>query len=182
VGDNLILILRYSIDGLKIKTRQGNGNRGRLRIIGNLKLTDRDKLYYRITNNHAIGSIGKESASISGIGTVAESYPRSGDSTEVRVRFSHKHDWLNGTSRLHYQNRGGDYTGFSGAEHNLEYQFQIPLAEYFFDNDFIKTTTFTVAPKLGILGIILVEQLSVHMEDWLHIMLEWIYIRLISFH
>jgi hypothetical protein len=106
---------------------------GRLQIQGNVNLTDRDSMYFRVRSHHQVGDSDKKGYS---------------DNTQIRLRASHKHDLLNASSRLHYQNPN-EPNGFAVGEHNLEYQFRIPLAEYFFDNDFVKTTAFTLAPKFG---------------------------------
>jgi len=66
----------------------------------------------------------------------------------LRLRLAVKHDLLNATSTLQYDNNAGDYNPYS-ANHTLEYAFNIPLAQYLFDNDFIKTTAFTLSPKVG---------------------------------
>lgn len=65
-------------------------------------------------------------------------------SNEVRLRYFYNHGNLgdskvNLTSRVHYNDNGG--------EQELEYQARFNFAEYMFNNDFVKTTDFTVAPK-----------------------------------
>jgi len=124
-------------DGVKEKFYRENGNAGdygRLQVEGNVPITERDSLYFRIRSQQEIGLSDKD--------------PGITDSAQYRVRFSHKHDFLNGaTSRLHYQYKQ-DYFGWAPGAHNLEYQLRIPVPVGF-DNDFIKTTTFIIAPKVG---------------------------------
>ena len=130
----------HSKDGHKDKL--GNGNRGRLHIQGLVNLTERQSIYFRVRDNQAISDNGIKD----GFG----GYRRSSENTQVRLRYSFKHDFanLNATSRLHYQN-DGEYTGAAVGRNNLEYQFRMQFAEYGFDNDFIKTTNLTLAPKVG---------------------------------
>ena len=49
---------------------------------------------------------------------------------------------VNLTSRVHYRNNGHD-----DNTQELEYQARFNFAEYMFNNDFVKTTDFTLAPK-----------------------------------
>jgi hypothetical protein len=116
------------------------GDFGRLRIDGSLALTERVKFGFQIRTDHELGISDKDS----GIR----------DTDRYRAWFDYKHDFLNATSRLWYQRNGHagsnvDYTVEIPGVHNLDYKFLIPVAEYFFDNDFIKTTTFDIGPEIG---------------------------------
>lgn len=123
-----------------------NGNRGRLHIQGLVNLTERQSIFFRVRDNQAMSDNGMYILGASG----DKSYLRSKESTQVRLRYSYKHDFanLNATSRVHYQN-DGEYTGAAVGRNNLEYQFRMQFAEYGFDNDFIKTTNLIIAPKIG---------------------------------
>lgn len=129
----------YSKNGSKYYA--SNGNRGRLHIQGLVNLTERQSIYFRVRDNQAISDIGDRAKT------------HSSEKTQVRLRYNYKHDFagLNATSRLHYQN-DGEYFGdgpVAKGDENFEYQFRMQFAEYGFDNDFIKTTNLTVAPKVG---------------------------------
>lgn len=130
----------------KVKTRQKNGNRGRLHIQGLVNLTERQSIYFRVRDNQAISDNGLKTF----ITAAGEKDYHSSESTQVRLRYNFKHDFanLNATSRLHYQN-DGEYTGAAIGKNNLEYQFRMQFAEYGFDNSFIKTTNLVIAPKVG---------------------------------
>lgn len=63
---------------------------------------------------------------------------------QVRLRYFYNHGNLgdskvNLTSRVHYNDDGGSQ--------EIEYQARFNFADYMFNNDFVKTTDFTVAPK-----------------------------------
>lgn len=63
---------------------------------------------------------------------------------QLRVRYYYNHGLLgdtkvNGTSFVEYKNQG-DYQ-------QLQYRYEFQLADYMFDNDFIKTTNFVVGPR-----------------------------------
>ena len=69
------------------------------------------------------------------------------DGTEARFRYFYNHGNLgdskvNLTSRIHYQDNGHD-----DDTQELEYQARFNFADYMFNNDFVKTTDFVVAPK-----------------------------------
>jgi hypothetical protein len=135
---------------VKSKERQANGNRGRLHIEGSVNFGESSSVFFRARTNRPISPIGKETVSMN-IGSYSYSqdlYSRSGDSDDIRIGFNFKHDLLSATSRIRYQNNG-EYSGFGEGNHNLEYQFRIPMAQYLFDNDFIKTASFTVYPYVG---------------------------------
>ena len=72
------------------------------------------------------------------------------ESTETRLRYFYNHGLLgdskvNLTSRLHYQHITGDET------QDVEYSARFDFADYLFNNDFIKTDYFEVAPKVATL-------------------------------
>lgn len=66
------------------------------------------------------------------------------DSNEVRLRYFYNHGNLgdskvNLTSRVQYEDKN--------KGQKLEYQARFNFADYMFNNDFVKTTDFTLAPK-----------------------------------
>jgi len=149
-----------TISGLKrIKDRRSNGNRGRLHIAGLVNLTERQSVYFRVRNNQTISNNGiavyganTDNAGNPFLENVG--YKNSSESTQIRIRYSYKHDFasLNAISRVHFQTEdgaNGDPAGAAIGRNNLEYQFRMNFADYMFDNDFIKTTKFVVAPKVG---------------------------------
>jgi hypothetical protein len=128
----------YKKDGKKYyRENHYAGDYGRLRIDGSLALTERVKFGFQIRTDHELG-ISDKDKDIKNL-------------SRYRVWFDYKHDFLDATSRLWYQRSGanGEYTGDIPGFHNLDYKFLIPLAQYFFDNDFIKTTKFDIGPEIG---------------------------------
>jgi hypothetical protein len=128
----------YKRDGGKLyRDNHYAGDIGRLRIDGSIALTEKVKFGFQIRTDHEIGMSDKD--------------PGGRNASRYRAWFDYKHDFLNATSRLWYQRSGanGEYTGEVPGLHNLDYKFLIPIAEYFFDNDFVKTTTFDIGPEFG---------------------------------
>jgi len=69
------------------------------------------------------------------------------DGTDTRLRYFYNHGLLgdskvNLTSRVHYRDR----EDVKGAQ-EVEYQARFDFADYMFQNDFIKTSYFVIAPK-----------------------------------
>lgn len=133
-------------DGGDWKHRATNSNRGRFQLLGSVNLTENDNVYFRVRDDHAIGHYSDK---IYG----ERDKQVSSDVRNIRLRFNHKHDFFDkrATSRLAYRNGNGDlYTdGVVKADHDLAYSLRFNFADFMFDNDFIKTTDFTVAPTVG---------------------------------
>ena len=125
----------------KFKTKEavteGNGNwntgnnYSRIQLSGKINMTENQTLEYRVRDYNAV--------------TAHEGNGK--DGTDTRLRYFYNHGNLgdskvNLTSRVHYRDRDD----LSGAQ-EVEYQARFNFAEYMFNNDFIKTTNFVVAPK-----------------------------------
>ncbi|WP_286034025.1 major outer membrane protein FomA [Fusobacterium necrogenes] len=68
------------------------------------------------------------------------------DGTETRLRYWYNHGPVGGTkinlnSRVHYQNTPGSQ--------DVEYSARFDFADYLFNNDYVKTNIFEIAPKVG---------------------------------
>ncbi|WP_130891192.1 hypothetical protein ABF215_05870 [Fusobacterium sp. THCT13E1] len=110
----------------------GETNYSRTQLMGKINMTEKQALEYRIRKYNSVSS--------------EEKTGKSGSDTRLRYFYNHGNlgdSKVNLTSRVHYRDRG-DLA--SGAQ-ELEYQARFNFAEYMFNNDFIKTTNFVVAPK-----------------------------------
>ena len=108
----------------------GNNNYSRIQLQGKINMTEKQSLEYRIRNYNSTST-----------------HDNGKDGTDTRLRYFYNHGNLgdskvNLTSRVHYRDRDD----LSGAQ-EVEYQARFNFAEYMFNNDFIKTTNFVVAPK-----------------------------------
>jgi len=108
----------------------GATNYGRIQLLGKINMTENQTLEYRIRN---FGNTSAEKVGTSG--------------TDTRLRYFYNHgnigdSNINFTSRLHYRDRED-----TNGHQELEYQARFNFADYMFNNDFIKTTNFVVAPK-----------------------------------
>ena len=105
-------------------------NHSRIQLLGKINMTENQALEYR---TRVFNDLDKEKGL------------QNGDaSTATRLRYFYNHGNLgdskvNLTSRVHFNDDGGSQ--------ELEYQARFNFAEYMFNNDFVKTTNFTVAPK-----------------------------------
>jgi hypothetical protein len=145
-----------------------SGDFGRFQIDGSIPLGEKDAMGFTVRTDHELGLSDKDQSFRTG-------------NTRFRLWYTHKHDFLNATSKLWYGDNGDAYNqdvlssgaGVSadvadqatsaiaglknypglgvtwGRVNTLEYSFMVPLAEYFFDNDFVKTTSFNVGPVVG---------------------------------
>ena len=109
-------------------------NYSRIQLMGKINMTEKQALEYRI---RTYDELDKEDERINKSGT------------DTRLRYFYNHGYLgdskvNLTSRVHYRNNGHD-----DNSQELEYQARFNFAEYMFNNDYVKTTDFTVAPKYG---------------------------------
>ena len=121
----------------KSETTDGNGNwntgnkYSRIQFSGKINMTEKQTLEYRIRDYNAV--------------TTHEGNGK--DGTDTRLRYFYNHGNLgdskvNLTSRIHYRDNGHD-----DDSQELEYQARFNFADYMFNNDFVKTTDFVVAPK-----------------------------------
>ena len=116
----------------------GANNYSRTQLQGKINMTEKQALEYRVRNyNDLNSSSAKDDEGVSTRNSGAD----------VRLRYFYNHGNLgdskvNLTSRVHYRDRDD----LSGAQ-EVEYQARFNFAEYMFNNDFIKTTNFVVAPK-----------------------------------
>ena len=109
----------------------GKTNYSRTQLMGKINMTEKQALEYRIRNYNST--------------TSHEVTGKSG--TDTRLRYFYNHGLLgdskvNLTSRVHYRDRDD-----SDGHQELEYQARFNFADYMFNNDFVKTTNFVVAPK-----------------------------------
>ncbi len=114
-----------------------NNNYSRIQLQGQINMTEKQSLEYRV---RAYNSLDEHSDSV-----VTPVGYKGGD-TETRLRYFYDHGLVGDskvdlTSRVHYNNTDGDQ--------ELEYQARFDFAEYLFNNDFIQTTSFILAPKYG---------------------------------
>ncbi len=125
------------LDGAPYWNASGN-KYSKMEMNGAINMTENQTLQYRVRSyneldhNHDIA------------GTPADKLTQNGNTgNQVRLRYLYNHGLLgdskvNLTSRVHYND--------DGSSQELEYQAQFNFAEYLFNNDFVKTTDFTLAP------------------------------------
>ena len=111
---------------------EGANNYTRLQLSGLINMTEKQQLQYRIRNWNDVDKSNEYSAA-------------SKEGTETRLRYFYNHGLLgdskvNFTSRVQYRDKN------SGAQ-DVEYMAMFNFADYMFNNDFAKTTDFTVAPR-----------------------------------
>ena len=109
----------------------GKTNYSRTQLMGKINMTENQAFEYRIRNYNSVSA--KEETGKNG--------------TDTRLRYFYNHGNLgdsnvNLTSRIHYRDRND-----TDGHQELEYQARFNFAEYMFNNDFVKTTNFVVAPK-----------------------------------
>ena len=113
-----------------------NNNYSRTQFQGNINMTEKQNLEWRIRGYNSLDENSKEGD------TQYE------NNTETRLRYFYDHGTLGDskvdlTSRIHYQNNADD------DNQNVEYQARFDFADYMFNNDFVKTDYFVIAPKVG---------------------------------
>ena len=109
-------------------------NYSRTQLQGKINMTEKQALEYRIRKYNLTSTVHEEITD-----------GKYGSDTRLRYFYNHGNlgdSKVNLTSRVHYRDRGD----LSGAQ-EVEYQARFNFAEYMFNNDFIKTTNFVVAPK-----------------------------------
>ena len=117
---------------LNYKNDKVNNNYGRTQLLGKINMTEKQSLEYRVRSyNDWNSATNKDNRGEKG--------------TQTRLRYFYDHGNLgdskvNLISRLEYKKDTDDVQ-------SLEYQARFNIADYLFNNDFIKTTSFTFAPK-----------------------------------
>ena len=111
---------------------EGANNYSRLQLSGAINMTENQRLEYRIRDWNDVDSSNEYSYSAK-------------EGTETRLRYFYDHGNLGDskvdfTSRVQYRDKN------SGAQ-DVEYMAMFNFAEYMFNNDFAKTTDFTIAPR-----------------------------------
>ena len=111
-------------------------NYSRLQLQGKINMTENQALEYRVRNWRELDKEDNKDVRDTAHGA------------QTRLRYFYNHGNLgdskvNYTSRVHYQNTDNH----DDDNQNIEYQARFNFAEYMFNNDFVKTTDFTVAPK-----------------------------------
>ncbi len=107
-------------------------NYSRLQLSGAINMTEAQKLEYRIRNWNSLESAGENDV-------------RKANSKEVRLRYYYNHGNL-GDSKVNYTSRI-QYRDKANETQDIEYMAKFNFAEYMLNNDFVKTTDFTVAPR-----------------------------------
>lgn len=117
---------------LNYKNNDVNNNYGRTQLLGKINMTEKQSLEYRVRSyNDWNSATNKDNRGEKG--------------TQTRLRYFYDHGNLGDSkvdliSRLEYKKDTDDVQ-------SLEYQARFNIADYLFNNDFIKTTSFTFAPK-----------------------------------
>lgn len=118
---------------LNNKNNSVKNNYGRTQLLGKINMTEKQALEYRVRSYNDWNSSSKNAKN------------RGKDGSETRLRYFYNHGNLGDskvdlTSRLEYKKTTDDIQ-------SLEYQARFNIADYLFNNDYIKTTSFTFAPK-----------------------------------
>ncbi|WP_373077337.1 hypothetical protein [Fusobacterium varium] len=103
----------------------------RIQFSGKINMTEKQSLEYRVRDFNSVSAHEKTGK----------------DGVDARFRYFYNHGNLgdskvNLTSRIHYRDFGHD-----DDSQEIEYQARFNFAEYMFNNDFVKTTNFVLAPK-----------------------------------
>ena len=119
---------------VKGKNWNTSNNDSRIQLSGTVNMTEKQQLQYRIRNWNDVDRSNEYSSPTK-------------EGTETRLRYFYNHGLLgdskvNLTSRVHYRDR----EDVKGAQ-EVEYQARFDFADYMFQNDFIKTSYFVIAPK-----------------------------------
>ena len=111
----------------------GSNNHSRLQLQGKINMTENQALEYRVRDWRNLDKeTGRESMG--------------GSQTRLRYFYNHGNlgdSKVNFTSRVQYQNTDNQ----DADNQNVEYMARFNFADYMFNNDFVKTTDFTVAPR-----------------------------------
>ena len=114
-----------------------NNNYSRIQFQGNINMTEKQNLEWRIRGYNSLDEHA---------GSEIEPVGSKENGTETRLRYFYNHGLLGDTqidltSRVHYQNNADD------DRQNLEYQARFDFANYMFNNEYVKTDYFVLAPK-----------------------------------
>ena len=104
------------------------GNSSRTQLEGKIQMTEKQALDFRVRD---FNSLDKENE-------------RASSGTQTRIRYYYDHGTL-GDSKVGTESFVR-YEKKSAQE--LEYRFNFQFADYFFNNDFVKTTNFVVGPRV----------------------------------
>ncbi|MDD7261352.1 hypothetical protein DW663_05345 [Fusobacterium mortiferum] len=109
-----------------------NNNSSRTQLKTKINMTEKQSLEVRVRDYNSLDEAGAK-------GTNSK--------TETRVRYWYNHGLMgdskvNLNSRLHYRNK-------TAGTQDVEYSARFDFADYLFNNDFIKTNTFEISPKVG---------------------------------
>jgi hypothetical protein len=115
-------------------------NYGFIHLEGEVQFTEKQKIYFEVEDFSPWNSPKWD-----------DTWETEERHTDLTLEYTYQHDFLGGVaSKLIYKSND---VGNGGADevtgHVLEYQAQWNFAEKLFNNDFIKTTDFTIAPKIG---------------------------------
>ena len=126
---NVDLQYRYygDTEGQNKGTWNSDNNYSRIQLSGKINMTEKQQLQFRIRDWNSLNA--KENQT----------------KTETRLRYFYNHGNLgdskvNFTSRVQYRDKN------AGAQ-DVEYMARFNFADYMFNNDYVKTTDFTVAPR-----------------------------------
>lgn len=113
----------------------GANDYSRLQLSGTVNMTEKQKLEFRVRDYNDLQ-------------TVSDKETRNGkEGTETRLRYYYDHGVL-GDSKVDLASRI-EYYDYTNNDQRVEYQARFDFGAYLFDNDFIKTDYFIVAPKVG---------------------------------
>lgn len=127
--------LQYKYYGKSENNRAWGGsekpNSSRTQLEGKIQMTEKQALDFRVRDYN---SLDKEKEF---------NYQEEAKDTAVRLRYFYDHGTLgdskvSGTSMVRYEKKGAQ---------TLEYKYTLQFADYFFNNDFIKTTDLSVGPR-----------------------------------
>lgn len=117
---------------LNAKNNGVANNYGRTQLLGKINMTEKQALEYRVRSFNDWNSISNKKN-------------EGKDGTQTRLRYYYDHGNL-GDSKVDFTSRI-EYKKDTDDMQTLGYQARFNVADYLFDNDYIKTTSFTFAPK-----------------------------------
>ena len=115
-----------------------NDNSSRTQLTAKINMTEKQTLEARIRSYNSLDEVSSYTYDDEQKASVAPS------STETRLRYWYNHGFL-GDSKVNLTSRV-EYKDYDSTQY-AEYQARFDFAEYLFNNDFIKTDYFEVAPK-----------------------------------
>ena len=117
---------------LNNKDNKVSNNYGRTQLLGQINMTEKQSLEYRVRSYNDWNSVTNKNQD-------------GKDGTETRLRYFYDHGNL-GDSKVDLTSRL-EYKKDDDGVQTVGYQARFNIADYLFNNDFIKTTSFTFAPK-----------------------------------